>query len=148
MMHVCPGINAYNSKFDFLEKFNKKIFNIVTPAAVICAHTHKTSFKGIFNTPVISVPGLSTNSYNNPSAAILNISKEDGTVFNYRIYYSNLQKANRMKKSLLEYSHSFADSYGGSPTYENIKELAEKMKSDVVLSDVFLEEDDLYYGSN
>ena len=96
MMHVCPGINAYSNDFDFLEKFNKKIFDIVTPTAVICAHTHKTSFKGLFNTPIISVPGLSMNSYNNPSAAILNISRDNGTVLDYRIYYSNLQKANRL----------------------------------------------------
>ena len=89
-MHVCPGVNAYNNKFDFIQKFNKKIFDIVTPATVICAHTHKTSFKGIFNTPVISVPGLSMNSYNNPSAAILSLSKTDGTVYDYRVYYSNL----------------------------------------------------------
>ena len=117
MMHVCPGINAYNSNFEFLEKFNRQIFDIVTPAAVICAHTHKTSFKGLFSTPIISVPGLSMNSYNNPSAAILDISKESGTVNDYRIYYSNLQKANRMGRSLLAYSHSFTGSDDGSPTY-------------------------------
>jgi hypothetical protein len=126
LLHIPPGINVFSSFKDEIpalttfwapgisQRFRTALANNGSPIGlVIAAHIHNDSFRIVDKTPLMLVPSMSPQHYNNPSFFAVRVNNATGAIDDYDAYNLNIGQPGFFPSYKIEYEFDGANGVQG-----------------------------------